>query len=226
MVRYIYINLHDEEKSVFFDDKSPGKDIFICSSCYKTFSANNLNHLMGCNLGYPYEYYKNCQGSRYPSCMIFRIDSAKNPTNRKIINSITKLGGFSKLEQGLDFQVTVKGLLDQKQWWPFGHTKYYIYCVFEHKEIVSYCLVQEYPKILRNKNVVLRDLYTIPPARGKGYATKLINSIAKDNSLEIEDLWFNRPLTLGTKKILKNFGIEEVRTLYGEDPKSARITKI
>lgn len=121
-----------------------------------------------------------------------------------------------------------RGLLRNIPFWAPLASKYFLYVLFSYKNIMSYCLIQEYStKIFeRDKSIVIRDIFTIPTQRKKRYASIMLKAIALECKKKIDDLWFSRPVSEGLKRTLKSLGCKDIKTIQGENHNSRSIEKL
>lgn len=229
MTRYILIDIEKDknpnellprnEEDRYFDIKDEvSASLFICEKCFKTFNTRNLSHLDACRIEWPYQDSNLCKMIMNPKLLIYRINEEKDQVNKKIIFAIDNLGLLSKREQGLDFQISTKRLLGKTYFGIQGNYRYYYYLLFSYKNIVAFCLIQEYRSFFTSKSkIIIKDIYTFPPYRGNNYSYFLISTISKNYGKKVEDLLYTEPLSEPFRFLLKKNNVKKVKTLFGNN---------
>lgn len=219
-----YPNFFSKEKNFIIEDGS-NNEFFICTTCFAIFPQRSLIHLDKCRMEWPYSGSLLCKEIKAQHFRIYRIYNDEDIITKKILRAISRLGQFSKQEQNLDSVISSEKLLSKGRTWTFqGSFQHFYYILFLYKNIKSYLLLDVYQSYLtRNKMPIIRDIFTFPLERGKGYAGLLLSEVARQFRRKVADLWFSEPLAPKLKNLLKNhYNLSEVRVIQGMNLRTRR----
>lgn len=236
MTHYILINFEKKEEwrfprteeDIFFDiEDSEEETKFICNVCFRSFKTKSIGHLEKCRMEWPYEGCKLCKIISNQKMRIYKIKDKKNLINQKIVRAISRLGNFSKTEQFLGLPISTEGILNSRKYDLFGFFQHFYFILFSYKSIVSYVLLEVYQSVIfRKLNIIIRDIFTFPPERKKGYSKKILLEISRQYHKEVEDFLFSAPISKDLKMLLKKMGLNQIRVITRMNFRNIRMEAI
>lgn len=98
--------------------------------------------------------------------------------------------------------------------------KFYLYVLFNYKRIIGYLLFSERYAFDNNNNKIytylLSDMYIIKEFRGKGLGKILFEKFIKNESINIDNLYFNTKISEDLRKMLISQGIKKIKLISNE----------